>query len=288
MFLSYLELTKPSITTLVLVTAAFSFHLAGGTWMSMSFFWLMLGSALVSGGAGALNHYWERELDPLMKRTSKRPLPTGKIKPMHALLFGTLLATVGVTIFFYKINYLTALLGLMTVLLYVFVYTPMKRLTWLNTLVGAIPGAIPALGGGAAATGHIGAGDWFLFFIVFLWQHPHFYVIAWMCREEYAKAGFKMLPMIDHADGRWTFFNIFFFMFLLIAATITPFMFKFFGLIYLTGVMIAGFFLFAAAMSFLVSKSREDAVGFLKATVYYLPAVFISIALDRWILAGVK
>ena len=123
-----------------------------------------------------------------------------------------------------------------------------------------------------------------MFFILFFWQHPHFYVIAWMCKDDYAKAGYKMLPIVDAPDGRWTFFNIFLFMFLLIAATLTPFLYKFFGLIYLTGALISAFFLFGAGMSFLISKSREDALSFLKATVYYLPAIFFSIALDRWLI----
>lgn len=286
MIKAYLELTKPRITMLVLITAVFGYYLANGEMLSFRMLWLMLGSFLICSGAGALNHFSEREWDAQMPRTQNRPLPTGTIQPVYALAFGTILVVCGASVLFLMINYVTALLSVLTVILYIFIYTPLKRVTWLNTTIGAIPGALPPMGGWAAATGEIGLGAWFLFGILFLWQHPHFYVIAWLCKDDYAKAGYRMLPIVDEIDGRWTAGNIFIFMLLLVGATILPFLMKFFGLVYLAGVMVAGFFLFASGISFLTTKSREDAREFLKATVYYLPAVFFSIWFDRFLAGG--
>ena len=161
------------------------------------FGWLLVSTALVASGAGALNHYMERESDAHMRRTENRPLPTGIIQPVSAFIFGILLVSVGIWIAFQYVQFWTAFLSLLTVFTYLMVYTPLKRLTWLNTFVGAVPGALPPVGGWVAVSGHFGWAAWVLFLILFAWQHPHFYAIAWLYKDDYAKGGFKMLPSED-------------------------------------------------------------------------------------------
>lgn len=188
---AYVELTKPRILGLVLITATLGFYLGGdgiSSWERLAYLWI--GCGCVGAGSSALNHYLEREFDSKMLRTCRRPIPSGKISPAHALNFGIVLTLLGVVILYIKVNILTAFLSLLTAFLYIMVYTPMKRVSWLNTAVGAVPGGIPPLGGWAAATGTLNFDAGMLFLILFLWQQPHFYAIAWMCREDYARAGF--------------------------------------------------------------------------------------------------
>ncbi|MEE9189755.1 MAG: heme o synthase, partial [Candidatus Neomarinimicrobiota bacterium] len=200
-FVAYIDLTKPRIIVMILVTTAFSFYLAAHGFQPYNLLAaVLIGTALLKGGAATLNHYLERDADSLMERTRSRPLPAGIIPPQNALSFGLILILFGVIILLLYVNLLTAFLGLLSVFLYVLVYTPAKRITWINTTIGAIPGALPAMGGWAAATGTLDWGAWIMFGIIFFWQHPHFYAIATMCREDYNKAGFKMLPVID-IDG---------------------------------------------------------------------------------------
>lgn len=276
----YVELTKPRIVLLVLVTTTFGFILGGGGFQSFPLlFYTLLGAMCVCGGSSALNQYLERDVDSQMKRTKHRPLPMGKISPIAAMLYGISLVLLGITILSWKVNLLTAFLSLLTAFLYVLVYTPMKRLTWLNTTIGAIPGAMPPLGGWAAATGEIGLGAWVLFFILFFWQHPHFYAIAWIFREDYAKVGFKMLPVIE-PDGRRTFSYIVMSSAFLVPISVLPTFIGMSGKIYLLGATALGVSLLMIGMSLSVSKSIGDARKLLRATVAYLPLLLFLIILD--------
>jgi len=199
------ELMKPELTGLSVLTALFGYFLAGGTdWHFSDYVLLALGTLLVGGGAGALNQWIERDLDLLMKRTERRPLPSGRIPHMQALIFGITTSLVGNALLFGFFGLLAGILGVTTSILYLFVYTPLKRHTWHNTTVGAIPGALPVLIGWAASGRDLSPGAWLLFALVFVWQYPHFLSLAWLYRKDYAKAGFRMLSVVDTDDGRQT------------------------------------------------------------------------------------
>jgi protoheme IX farnesyltransferase len=277
---AYFELTKPRILTMVLVTTVLGFHLGGkGMASSSLFLFLLFGVALVSAGASALNHYLEREFDSKMLRTRNRPVPAGIIAPQDALNFGIILTALGIVILYAKVNILVAFLSLVTAFLYIMVYTPMKHVSWLNTTIGAIPGAIPPLGGWAAATGGLSFEAGVLFFILFLWQHPHFYAIAWILRDDYKRGGFKMLPVIE-PDGRRMFDQILWYSFILIPVSLLPAIMGMSGAIYFMGALISGVALFIVGRKLSDSKSVMDAKKLLRATVIYLPALLALIIID--------
>ena len=187
----FLELTKPGITTMVLITTCLGFYLgSGGSYSVRLLLATLLGTGLVAAGGAALNHLLERETDALMRRTANRPLPAGRMQPMSALVFGLALALAGLAELWLEVNELTALLGGAALVGYLAIYTPMKRVTSLATLVGAVPGAVPPMMGWTGASGQLETGAWVLFGILFLWQLPHFLAIGWLCREDYAQAGF--------------------------------------------------------------------------------------------------
>jgi protoheme IX farnesyltransferase len=196
------DLVKARLTTLVLLTTLVGFYLGWHGPMNYGLmFHALLGTALVAGGAAALNQLLEREYDARMRRTASRPLPSGRLQPVSVMLFGGACSVVGLVYLALLVNPLTSVIGAVTLVSYLFIYTPLKRVTWLNTAVGAIPGAMPPLMGWAAARGELGGGGLALFAILALWQMPHFFAIAWIYRDEYARAGFLMLPQVD-PDGR--------------------------------------------------------------------------------------
>ncbi len=268
---AYFDMTKPSIMFLVLVTTVLGFYFAKGyiaqPWLLL---WTLLGSAMTCGGASVLNQYLERDADALMDRTKRRPIPTGLISPARALGFGVSLVLIGLAVLCWQVNLLTAFLSLLTCFLYVLVYTPMKKLTWLNTTIGAIPGAIPPIGGWAAATNGLDGGAWILFLILFAWQHPHFYAIAWMFKDDYRKAGFKMLPVV-YPDGKFTLSQIMAFSFILIAFSILPVMIGMSGQVYFWGALILGAMPLYCAWLFQQDQSILNARKVLGASVIYLP-----------------
>ena len=277
---AYLELTKPRIVSLVLVTSALGFFLGGqGIHDVGRFIALLIGVALTCGGSSTLNQYLEREFDAKMLRTRNRPIPAGIIPAAHALNFGILLTLAGIFILYVKVNILTAFLSLLTSFLYIMVYTPMKRVSWLNTTIGAFPGAIPPLGGWAAATGHLSFPAGILFLILFLWQHPHFYSIAWLLKDDYKRAGFKMLPVVE-PDGKRMFAHILSFSWMLLFVSLVPAMIGLSGVIYAGGAFAAGIALWRAGRRLALTRSLADARNLLKATVLYLPALFALIILD--------
>ena len=273
-------MTKPGIVMMVLVTTALGFYFADhGFHQPWVLLWTLIGSGLSCGGATVLNQYLERDVDALMQRTKKRPIPMGVISPAEALGFGISLILIGLLILCWKVNLLTGFLSLLTCFLYTLVYTPMKRLTWLNTTIGAIPGAIPPLGGWAAATNHLDPGAWVLFLILFTWQHPHFYAIAWIYKEDYKKAGFKMLPVV-HPDAKITFSQITAFSFFLVAFSLMPSMMGMSGKIYFWGALVLGGGMLYTAFLFQKSHSIIDARKILGASIAYLPLLLVLIIID--------
>jgi heme o synthase len=214
-----------------------------------------------------------------MNRTRSRPIPKGDIDPANALAFGIVLTLAGLAVLYIKINLLTAFLSLLTSFLYVLVYTPMKRFSWLNTTIGSIPGALPPVGGWAAATGTIDLPALILFAILFFWQHPHFYAIAWMYRQDYENAGFKMITLDDNAGSR-TFRHILGHSILLIIVSLSLLTVPHFGWIYCAGATLSGMFLLNAARILFYSKSILDARNLLRATVFYLPVLLVLIVID--------
>ena len=203
-FSGYVELTKPNVTILIVVSTALGYYLGAHSVLRLDILaWTIIGSALVSSGTGALNHYAEEGTDRLMNRTRFRPIPTGLISPKNTMQFGMVLILIGSVVLYAKVNQLIVILALITTLLYLFIYTPLKRITWLNTSIGAIPGSLPPVGGWVAATGTLDPEAWVLFAILFFWQHPHFFAIAFMCKDDYERAELKMLPVME-IDGRRT------------------------------------------------------------------------------------
>ena len=279
----YVDLTKPSILVMVLITTLLGYYLGNdgiSSWLNL--FWTLLGTGLSAGGAGALNQYLEREQDKRMERTRNRPLPSGLIQPLDALLFGLILVLIGSILLVWKVNLLTGFLSLMTAFLYVLIYTPMKKITWLNTSLGSIPGALPPMGGWTAATGSIDSGAWILFAILYLWQHPHFFAIAWMCKDDYKKAGFKMLPVVE-PNGSRTIRQIFWHLSLMIPVSLLPFISGMMGTVYLAGASLLTLGYFCSAIPMLRLKSKENASKILKASVFYLPLLFVIIIIDKGI-----
>jgi protoheme IX farnesyltransferase len=280
---AYYELTKPSITFLILVSTALGYFLGGNGIENISRFLLTLfGSGLVSSGAGALNHYAEQGTDKLMNRTKSRPIVSGLISPNHALIFGILISLVGVAILYIFINDLTAILALLTTLLYLFIYTPLKKVTWLNTSIGAIPGALPPLGGWVAVTGSLDPEAWILFAILFLWQHPHFYAIAFMCKDDYERANLKMLPVLEK-DGARTNRQIIWHSILLIPVSLMLSYIGLLGMIYFWGALLLGIGYLISGFPLVKNYTLENAKFLLKVSVVYLPALFGMIILDKMI-----
>ena len=277
---AFFELTKPRITFLILVSTALGFYLGSqGKINSNQFAFTMVGTFLLAGGAGAINHFVEKDLDKLMDRTQSRPIPAGIISGKNALFFGVSITIVGFIILAALVNHLTAILGLITVLLYIFIYTPLKKITWLNTTIGAIPGAMPALGGWAASANALDPNAWILFSILFLWQHPHFYAIALMCKEDYKKAGFQMLPVIENESNR-TNRQILWHAFLLIPVSLFFVVTGILGEIYFWGASALGFGYLISGIPLLKDTTVDNAKLLLKTSVIYLPALLIVIFID--------
>ncbi len=277
---AWLELTKPRIAAMVLVTTTLGFFLGRGDLQPVPTLLLtLLGVGLATAGAAVLNNYLERDVDAKMARTRGRALPAGIIEPSGALGLGVTLLLLGLFVLLSAVNLLTAFLVLLAAFLYVLVYTPMKRLTWLNTTFGAIPGAIPPLAGWAASTGRLDAGAWVLFGILFAWQHPHFFAIAWMFRDDYAQAGLRMLPVVE-PDGASTFRQTLLFSVFLLIISALPALMGMAGRVYLAGALALGVGLLVVGLLFTRRQGIDDARRLLKASVLYLPLLLILILVD--------
>lgn len=277
---AFIELTKPRITILILISTALGYYLAESEMINyLNFFYTILGTAILSGGAGTINHCIEKDLDMLMDRTKSRPIPAGLISIKTALSFGLAQSIIGFAILWVLVNQLTAILGLATIVLYLFVYTPLKKITWLNTTVGAIPGAMPALGGWAASANQLSPDAWILFAILFLWQHPHFYAIAIMCKDDYERAGFKMLPVIEKENHR-TNRQIIWHAFLLIPVSLYFVVTGALGIFYFWGALLLGIVYLASGIPLLKESSIKNAKLLLRTSVVYLPLLLIIILID--------
>jgi len=277
----FLELTKPRVTSLVLVTTLVGFYLGSKGPLDVALLLnTLLGTALVAAGTSALNQYVEREEDGRMLRTRRRPLPAGRLDPGHALLFAAVISVAGLLHLVLTVNLVTAGLAALTLLSYVFVYTPLKRITTLCTLVGAIPGALPPLGGWTAAHGDVAAGGVALFAILFVWQLPHSLAIAMLYKDDYARGGFRLLPVVDEA-GNATGRQILAHCLVLLPLSLVPTMLDVTGVVYFYGAVVLGLGLTAFAVPILVDASARAARRMLLASVVYLPALLCLMALDR-------
>ena len=277
---AFVALTKPRIGVMVLVTVATGFLLgARGSALPSTLIMTMLGTGLVAGGASALNQLLERSRDARMRRTQNRPLPTGRVSATEAAVFGAVLSVVGLGVLAYSANVTAAAVALASLFLYVFVYTPLKPLTTLNTAVGAIPGALPPVIGWAAATGRLGAEAWVLFLIIFLWQFPHFLAIAWIYREDYARGGHQMLPSVDPL-GVMTGRQASFYALALVPAALMPCVVGLAGGTYFAGSLLLGLFYLASSVRFWSDVSDLTARRLLRASILYLPAILALLLLN--------
>jgi protoheme IX farnesyltransferase len=275
------ELVKARLTLLVLVTTAVGFYLGSESPINyMALFHVVFGTAAAAAGAAALNQWWERGVDALMRRTRTRPIPAGRMRPLQALVLGVVLSSLGVGYLAIVCNALSAALAAITIAIYIFAYTPLKRASTANTAVGAIPGAIPPVIGWAAARGSIDAGAWSLFAIVFLWQLPHFFAIAWMYREDYSRAGFRMISADDRSGERSASQSVFFCILLLVIAGLPAFL----GIVnfaYLGFELVLGGLFTAVAMRFLRMRNASAARSLFIASIVYLPLLLGALVLTK-------
>ena len=279
---SFFELTKPRITFFVLMSTAVGFafgaHLAPA-WSWMQLVHALLGTWLIASGTAALNQWYESEPDAQMARTRRRPIPSGRLTTMQAFWFGAALSAAGFTELCLGVNLLTGLLGLFTLASYLFVYTPLKRVSPVSTTIGAIPGAMPPLIGYAAACGHLNFEAGILYAILFLWQFPHFYAIAWMYREDYARAGILMLPVVE-PDGDSTARRILWFSLALVPMSLAPSFFAMAGRVYLFGALVLGALVISTGFRVASQRTRLRARQVLLASVVYLPLLYGLLVLD--------
>jgi protoheme IX farnesyltransferase len=279
----YLELTKPRITCFILMSTAIGFVCgmnAGGPWTWVTLLHTLIGTALIASGTAALNQWYERDADAKMDRTMDRPIPSGRVTAPHALLFAIVLSLAGFLDLWFGANLLTAALGLFTLASYLFLYTPMKQRSPHSTTVGAIPGAMPPLIGFAAASGTLNWDAWILYAILFLWQFPHFYAIAWMYRTDYARAGIRMLPVVE-PDGESTSYRMLWFSLALLPVSVLPKFVSMAGNFYLAGALILGAIYIYASFRSVLDHSFIRARQVLLASVLYLPFLYGLLVLDR-------
>jgi protoheme IX farnesyltransferase len=277
----FADLVKARLTTLVLLTTLVGFY-AG--WIGLMNFGLMFntlaGTALVAAGAAALNQLLESEYDAKMRRTQSRPLPSGRLQPATVAIFGGVSSVAGLVYLALGVNLLTSVLGAITLVSYLFIYTPLKRMTWLNTAIGAVPGAFPPLMGWTAARGELSGEGWALFAILAFWQIPHFFAIAWIYRDEYAKAGFVMLPNVD-AGGRRTAQQTVSHALALVTASLAPFALKMAGPVYLAAALVLGAGFLWCAVQFSRQLTLARARQLFLASIIYLPLLLAALVWDK-------
>lgn len=275
------ELVKARLTFLVLVTTAVGFYLGWRgpiDWVALLH--SVFGTALAAAGAAALNQWWEHKFDAIMVRTRMRPIPAGRMLPREGLIVGTLLGIAGVIYLATAVNYLSAALAAATIGIYLFAYTPLKRISTANTLVGAIPGALPPLIGWASARGDLTAPAWTLFAILFFWQMPHFFAIGWMYREDYSNAGFVMLSSRDAEGGRTGRQSVLFGV-LLLVASVTPVWAGLVSLIYLPIALSLGVLFLGLAFRFQMRRSHSTARHLFFGSIIYLPLLLTALVLTK-------
>ncbi len=278
---AFVALTKPRIALMLVLTSAAGFYLGSkGSFDYALFANSLVAITLLAFGVATLNQYWERDLDTQMERTAMRPLPKGRITPNEALIFGVVQCAVAEAYLFFVVNSLTAILGLVVIVGYVLVYTPLKTRTSVSTAIGAIPGALPPLMGWTAAANEISIGAWAIFATQMIWQYPHFLAIAWLYREQYAKAGILMLPVVE-PEGKLTARQIVLFAIMLVPVSLAPFFFGFAGPVFLSGSILIGIVFLWMSIKAARSRSNESAKRLLMTTVIYLPLLFLLMVADK-------
>ena len=282
---NYLEMMKFRISMLVMLTGYLGFYLGlrSQGLLSIDYYdklvYLLIGMFLSSSGCAVLNQYLEKDFDAQMKRTQNRPIPSNRVLPLNALLFGSILCVFGVFFVYQTINSLTAFICLLTIVLYLFVYTPSKRFSTFNTLIGSIPGALPVLGGWTAATNQINSISWILFSILFCWQIPHFLAIAIIYAKDYKDGGFKMLPS-EYPNSKHTQYHVLFFSIAMIGTSLGLYFVKAVDFGYFLGISIISVFFLIIVTQFLKDTSNKNAKKLMLATLFYFPLMFILIILD--------
>ena len=278
---SYIALTKPDVSFLVVITTAAGYYMgARGPLNWLNLIHTVFGTTLIAAGTSALNHYVERESDRYMRRTASRPLPSGALHAREALGFGLFLAIAGALYLYFGAGMLAAGLGMATCVSYLLAYTPLKKRTIWATLVGAFPGAIPPMIGWAAATGSLDRGAWLLFAILFFWQFPHFHSIAWMYREDYARAGMLMLPVVDR-QGTRTFRQIVITAAVLVAVGVLPSILGLAGIVYLIGSLVVNVALLRVCLWAASAKTNVRAKWLMHATVLHIPVLLGLMIYDK-------
>jgi len=276
----YKLLTKPPIMLLVVVTAYIGFAMAAaGDWGWWTLIGLLVGTGLSCMGASVFNQVYERHTDALMPRTAERPLAARRLGVTEALVAGVVLSLAGLGVLWASTNWLATAISAATILSYALVYTPLKRMTWLATMVGAVPGAAPPLIGAAAASGRVGVAGWLLFLILFLWQLPHFYAIAWLYKGDYAKAGLQMLPVVEE-DGRRTFRHILVVCALLLVVGMLPYWLGLAGRLYFVAALVMGGVFSGLGIRLKLFPSRRAARAVFLWSLIYLPAVMGAMVID--------
>jgi heme o synthase len=276
----YVSLTKPRLNALVVATSAAGYYLGSARQLDWRLMEAVAGTALVAGGAAVLNQVYERDTDALMRRTRTRPLPDGRVAPTDARIFGLVLAAAGLAILAARAHLLAASLAAITLIVYLIVYTPMKRRSPFSTLIGAVPGALPPLIGWTAAEGAFSLGGIALFAIVFLWQIPHFMAIAWLYRDDYGKASFPVLPVIE-PDGRRTGRQAVIYAAALLPASFVPSVIGVTGPTYLAIALGLGAVLLWLAARFARSRTDASARALFVGSIVYLPLIWASMILDK-------
>jgi len=281
MLKDYWQLTKPGVTFMVIISAFSGFYLGSGADINL---WLLFhtltGSWLVAAGTNALNQLIERDLDAKMKRTQKRPLPDGRLSVSEVAIFSITISLAGIIYLTVAANLLTGALAAATLLTYVFIYTPMKQRSHIATLIGAVPGALPAMGGWTAAQGEISAEAWILFTILFFWQLPHFLAIAWLYKDDYTRGGFPVLPAIDK-QGVLTSWYVISNCMALIFVSLLPTMVGIAGKIYFIGAFFMGIYFLYSGIQLMRQRSNNAAKKLLRTSIVYLPVVLALMLMDK-------
>ena len=278
---AYVALTKPDVSFLVLITTAAGYYMGARgpvNWLHM--LQTVFATMLIAAGTAALNHYIERESDRYMRRTASRPLPSGVLQPGQALAFGIVLSVAGAIALYVVAGWLASALGVITCVGYLFAYTPLKKRTVWATFVGAFPGAIPPMIGWVAATGSLDRGAWLLFGILFLWQFPHFHAIAWMYREDYARAGIQMLPVVD-PEGKRTFRQIIWTAVGLIGVSLLPSVIGLTGMMYFFGSLVVSLGLLQVCVWAASQRTNVRAKWLMHATVMHIPLLLGFMVYDK-------
>jgi len=279
---AYYELTKPGITYMVLASMAIGFVLGStGGFDFMIFLHAALGTFLIAGGTAAHNQYMERQFDKLMVRTARRPLPSFRIKDRHALAFSVSMIILGLVYLIFNVNFAAGLVSLATSFIYLVLYTPLKQVSFWNVPIGSVAGALPPVGGWAAASGTVtDPGMWILFAVVFLWQVPHVLAIAWLCNEDYTKAGFHMLPEGDGSGIKTAWYSIVCLAGLL-PAVAGLYLLDYNTMFYLVPAVAATLWFIFQGIRFFYERSAVTARKLMFASFFYLPIIWIIVLIDK-------